>query len=43
MIKRTNSFLADGFILFWQKDDYMLALGEQIVRSHDKERFKVII
>ena len=42
-MRHLNSLLADGFILFWQKDDNMLALGEQIVRSHDKERFKVII
>ena len=34
---------ADGFILFWQKDGNMVALGETIIRSHDKERFKVTI
>ena len=25
----------------WKKNDNMMALGEQILRSHDKERFKV--
>ena len=44
-VKHTNFFLSDGFILLWHKDDNtnMLALGDQIVISHDKERFKVII
>ena len=41
LLQHLNLLLADGFILFWQKNDNMVALGERIITTHDKERFKV--